>query len=108
MVTRIDKADIANAGNYLNRELEQKMPGIYEKKYAQLWAEEGEIITSSGTLQEGTTTVLEEIVETVGEAMNCQILLAMFLPLLLPVMRLLSMYIIMLLVISTQYFSYWQ
>lgn len=65
---RLDTSDIQNAGSFLSRELEQRLPGVYSKKYANLWAEEGQYIPVGGTVEEGATSVVEEIMEEVGLA----------------------------------------
>lgn len=70
MSTRLDATDIANAGRYLSRQLEQTMPQVYEKRYAKLWAEEGQHLTANPTLEKGATAVIEDIVESVGEAVE--------------------------------------
>ena len=68
MLKRLDASDIASAGSYLSRQLEQTLPKVYSKRYAKLWAQEGQYLQSSPTLEEGITAITEEVMETVGEA----------------------------------------
>jgi hypothetical protein len=67
---RLDASDIKNAGSFLSRELKQILPNVYEKKYAPLWAEQGMYIPAAPTLEEGVESISEEIVESVGEAVE--------------------------------------
>jgi hypothetical protein len=68
MTKRLDASDIANAGSFLERELLQRLPRVYEKRYASLWAEEGMYLIIGGSLEEYAETIEAEILETVGEA----------------------------------------
>ncbi|MGV2830607.1 major capsid family protein [Myxosarcina sp. GI1(2024)] len=68
MTIRYDATDITNAGNFLSRELEQRLPQVYSRKYAKLWAEEGTYLPARPGLEDGATTVVEEIMEGVGQA----------------------------------------
>ncbi len=68
MTKRLDASDVANAGSFLERELLQRLPRVYEKRYASLWAEEGMYLPIGGSLEEYTETIEAEILETVGEA----------------------------------------
>lgn len=55
-------------GLFLARQLEQRLPQIYEQRYPDLWAVNGEIIPSTGDLEEGADTIVAEFIETMGEA----------------------------------------
>lgn len=55
-------------GIFLARQLEQRLPQIYAKRYPDLWGINGEIIPSTGDLEEGTDTIIAEFIETIGEA----------------------------------------
>lgn len=65
---RLNANSIATAGHFLEGELEQRLPQIYEQQYAVLWAEAGMFLPMPGVLDEGTTEVVEEIFEAVGKA----------------------------------------
>ncbi|MGL5076888.1 MAG: major capsid family protein [Waterburya sp.] len=64
----LDDIDIASAGMFLQRELEQKLTKVYEKKYANLWAEQGQYLTARPDLQLGAEFITEEVIESVGRA----------------------------------------
>lgn len=64
----LDALDINTAGMFLRRELEQKLPKVYEKKYTNLWADQGLYLPASPTLELGTEFITEEILESVGRA----------------------------------------
>ena len=62
-------SDVNSAGIYLSRELEHRLPKLYEKKYPQYWAAEGMFHKSSATLEQGAASVTEQIIEGRGEAL---------------------------------------
>ncbi len=62
-------SDVQSAGLFLARELEQKLPKLYEKKYPQYWGAEGMFHLASPTLERGTASVTESIIEGRGEAL---------------------------------------
>lgn len=55
-------------GVFLARQLEQRLPKIYDKRYPDLWAVDGSIIPSTGDLEEGADVVIAEFIERYGEA----------------------------------------
>lgn len=65
---RIDAHSINSAFNFLSRELEQKLPGIWEQQYANLWAENGQYLPAPTALELGSTSIVEEVMESVGRA----------------------------------------
>jgi hypothetical protein len=62
-------SDVQNAGIFLARELEQKLPTVYEQKFPQYWAAEGMFHQASATLERGAASVTETIIEGRGEAL---------------------------------------
>jgi len=68
MQERLNAHTLQKAQQYLEGELEQRLPEIYEQKYAPLWAEEGMYIPAASSLEEGTTEIKEELFEAVGKA----------------------------------------
>jgi hypothetical protein len=65
---RLDAHTINQAANFFSRELEQKLPKIWEQQYANLWAENGLYLPAPSVLEEGTTSISEEVMESVGRA----------------------------------------
>lgn len=65
---RYDNSEITAAGSFLERELLQKLPQVYERRYAQLWAEDGQAITVTGSLDGYAEQIEAELMNSVGEA----------------------------------------
>ncbi|MGL6341850.1 MAG: major capsid family protein [Waterburya sp.] len=59
---------IGQAGVFLSRQLEQRLPKIYEKRYPALKFSNGTLLPSAAELEAGADSVVEEIMETIGEA----------------------------------------
>lgn len=57
-----------NGGLFLQRQLEQRIPEVYSKRYPNLWAIAGEVLPSVGDLEMGADTITAEILEQAGEA----------------------------------------
>ncbi|MBW4421787.1 MAG: DUF2184 domain-containing protein [Myxacorys californica WJT36-NPBG1] len=57
-----------SAGAILKRWLEQKLPGVLEKRYRQLQFENGSLVPTMADLQPGAATLVQEQMEVVGEA----------------------------------------
>lgn len=53
---------------FLARQLEQRLPTIYAKRYPDLWGINGEIIPSTGDIEEGAESIIAEFIAQVGEA----------------------------------------
>ena len=61
--------DPGRAGHFLKRQLEQVLPKLYEKRYPRLWSvDSSEILPGFGDLDPGTETLIEETINTAGEA----------------------------------------
>ena len=56
------------AGNFLGRQLEQKLPKLYEKKFPRKWAYEGAYLPAIPDLEMGAETLVEETITETGEA----------------------------------------
>lgn len=60
--------DILQAGRFLSRQLEQKLPGVIRRKYPPLWAAAGQYLPATGDLQLGAKNLTIETIAEVGEA----------------------------------------
>lgn len=67
---RLDAQDILLAGSFLERQLLQALPTVYNKSYAPLWAEEGDIIPVVGQLQDYAHDVESRFIEGTGKALE--------------------------------------
>lgn len=70
MVTVLNKDNITDAGVFLTRQLEQRLPKVYAKKYPALKFGNGELLPATADLEVGAESVIEEIMDTVGQADN--------------------------------------
>lgn len=60
--------DVVQAGRFLSRKLEVKLPGVIKKKYPPLWGAMGMHIPTTGDLPLGSKKLVIETIEEVGEA----------------------------------------
>lgn len=59
---------VEKAGVFLSRELEQRLPKVYEKKYPGLKFANGELLPINASLEAGAESIIEDVMSTVGEA----------------------------------------
>jgi hypothetical protein len=65
---KLNTNTVFEAAQFLEGELEQRLPQVYEQQYAPLWAEAALYIPEATPLEIGSTSVVEEIFEAVGQA----------------------------------------
>lgn len=58
---------VREAGVFLNRQLEQRLPKIYQRRYPTLKFANGELLPLTFDLEAGADSIVEEIMDTVGE-----------------------------------------
>jgi hypothetical protein len=58
---------VGDAGVFLSRQLEQRLPKVYEKRYPALKFSNGLLLPATAELEAGADSVVEEIMETIGE-----------------------------------------
>lgn len=69
--TRVKDADVNQAGVYLLRQLEQLLPGLYRRKYGELWAQEdSDVIMAMEGLDPGATSIIEQVIDERGTAVE--------------------------------------
>jgi hypothetical protein len=68
MTLELTRDSLDQAGSYLSRQLQQFMPRLYRKKYANLWMEQGTYVPAVGDLEAGAREVIETTISERGEA----------------------------------------
>jgi len=64
----LDAATVTTAGNFLSHELNRVWGSVLEKRRPAMWGQDGVLIPTSYDLQVGDRNLIEQVVETVGEA----------------------------------------
>jgi hypothetical protein len=68
MVTILNRDSITDAGVFLSRQLEQRLPGVYGKKYPTLQFANGTLLPATADLEVGAESVIEEVSDTLGKS----------------------------------------
>jgi hypothetical protein len=67
MVEIYHKDSVREAGVFLTRQLEQRLPKVYQRRYPALKFANGELLPLTFDLESGAESIVEEIMDTVGE-----------------------------------------